>query len=354
MENSSEISLPRLMGKRKTLKFTLEEMVSVGSLSDDAALPLTISPASVHMNLEDWCISNREAIEKYLLQNGAVLFRGFDVSGTGMFEAIIKAIGGDLLEYSYRSSPRSKVDGKIYTSTEYPASQTIPLHNENSYSSVWPMKIGFYCVEPAAQGGETPIADSRKVFAAIDPAIRRRFIEKEVMYQRNYGGIDLSWQTTFQTEKKSEVEQFCRHAGIGFEWKADGRLRTRNVCPAVKMHPKTSEMVWFNQAHLFHVSSLAPDVREQLLSERGEQDLPRNACYGDGSPIELSVLEEIRGAYREHAVTFPWRTGDVLILDNMLFAHGRMPFQGSRKVVVGMAEPSGTGGPSESKDKNGK
>jgi alpha-ketoglutarate-dependent taurine dioxygenase len=72
-----------------------------------------------------------------------------------------------------------------------------------------------------------------------------------------------------------------------------------------------------------------------------EEDFPRNAFYGDGSHIEASILDEIREAYHCEAVSFPWRRGDVLMLDNMLTAHGRAPFSGSRKVVVGMAELSG-------------
>ena len=67
--------------------------------------------------------------------------------------------------------------------------------------------------------------------------------------------------------------------------------------------------------------------------------MPRNAYYGDGSEIEKSVLDEIRELYQQEAVIFPWQEGDVLMLDNMLTAHGRMPFSGLRKVVVGMAEP---------------
>jgi len=52
------------------------------------------------------------------------------VNGAAEFEQFIQAISGELIEYSYRSTPRSQVSGNIYTSTEYPADQSIPLHNE--------------------------------------------------------------------------------------------------------------------------------------------------------------------------------------------------------------------------------
>jgi alpha-ketoglutarate-dependent taurine dioxygenase len=201
------------------------------------------------------------------------------------------------------------------------------------------MKLWFLCTKAAKQGGETPIADSRAVFNRIDPKIRERFMQKKVRYTRNYGlGLDLSWQNAFQTESKSEVEAYCRGAGIEFEWLDEAHLRTHQVCQAVASHPKTGEMVWFNQAHLFHLSNLKPEIRESLLTLFKEADLPRNAYYGDGTSIEPAVLDEIREIYRQEAVLFPWREGDMLMLDNMLIAHGRAPFVGPRKVVVGMAE----------------
>ena len=78
-------------------------------------------------------------------------------------------------------------------------------------------------------------------------------------------------------------------------------------------------------------------MREFLLSEKTEDEFPRNAYYGDGSPIETSVIAEIREAYRQAAVTFSWRRGDILMVDNMRVAHGRAPFVGPRKILVAMS-----------------
>ncbi|MBW4635044.1 MAG: TauD/TfdA family dioxygenase [Iphinoe sp. HA4291-MV1] len=324
--------------QRKPIDRDREKLIEEKFLYSDNFLPLVISPIIDGVSLVAWSEKNRDLIEAHLLNYGGILFRNFNINGVQEFQEFIQAISrGELVEYNYRSTPRTQINGKIYTSTEYPSNQSIPLHNENSYSSVWPMKICFFCVQPAEEGGETPIADSRRVFARLDSAIKEKFMQKKVMYVRNYGDLDLSWQDVFQTTNKSELESFCRKLGIEFEWIKD-RLTTRQVCQTVAKHSYTGEMVWFNQAHLFHISSLETEIQESLLSSLTENAIPRNSYYGDGSPIEPSVIEKINQVYQQESVIFPWQKGDILLLDNMLAAHGRMPFIGSRKVLVGMSE----------------
>ena len=283
----------------------------------------------------------QQVVEAELPRAGGVLFRGFAFEGEADFEAFACSFGHELLTYDYASTPRTKLNNRVYTSTEYPAHQVIPLHNEQSYSLNWPMKIWFHCVQASQVGGETPIADSREVYRQLDPVIRQRFADKRLMYVRNYGnGLDLPWQQAFSTEDRAQVEQFCKASNIEFEWDEEGELSTRQVCQAVARHPVSGEWVWFNQAHLFHISNLAPAVRETLISIVGEEGVPRNVFYGDGSPIELEALEHVRAVLQRCQVSFPWQAGDVLMLDNMLVAHGRSTFQGARKVVVAMAEPA--------------
>ncbi|HEX5084046.1 MAG TPA: TauD/TfdA family dioxygenase [Blastocatellia bacterium] len=325
--------------KPTPVKLALSNLVRTKELEPGRAWPLVLTPAQPHLDLAVWAKERAEFIEQSLNQAGALLFRGFGVATAEGFQRVVSAVTPQLLVYKERSTPRSSVGGEIYTATEYPADKTIPLHNENSYSHEFPRKLWFCCLQPAEEGGETPLADSREVFRRISQDTKARFIEKGVMYVRNYGaGIDLDWPTVFQTRSPEAVEEYCRRSGIEFEWRPGDRLRTRQVRPATIIHPLTGEQIWFNQAHLFHLSSLEKALREDLLTTTAEEELTRNAYYGDGTAIAEDTLEEIRRAYQQCAVTFPWRFGDVLLVDNLLIAHGRMPYRGSRKILVAMAE----------------
>jgi alpha-ketoglutarate-dependent taurine dioxygenase len=325
---------------RHTTRVSPEHLVQDSLLRPDRSSPLLLQPVVKGVDLAAWAAHHRDFIETRLLQHGAILFRHFPVPGVAAFEQCIRAISGAALEYRFRASPRTHVQGHIYTSTEYPAEQSIFPHNEHAYSPSFPLRIYFCCLTPAQHGGETPIGDTRQVLRAIPAALRERFMAKKVMYIRNYGhGFGLPWQTVFQTTDKAAVEAYCRSVNIGVEWRDGNRLRTRHVGPAIVQHPRTGEEVWFNHATFFHVSTLEPPIRHALLTALPEEDLPQNTYYGDGTPIEPEVLDVLRAAYQDAMLLFPWQQGDVLLLDNMLAVHGRQPFVGPRQVVVGMAEP---------------
>ena len=273
-----------------------DSKVSYGFLDEEKeSFPLIIAKSGA--DSLRWFKDNKELIEENILKYGGFLFRNFGFRSVSEFNNLVNVLETNLLDYQYRSTPRTRLGGKIYTATEYPADQAIPLHNENSYTNFWPQKIYFFCVLTAKEGGQTPVADSRKVYNLINPAVRNKFKKNGIMYVRNFiPGIDLSWQEVFQTADPNDVATFCEKNKIAYSWlqNQSAVLQTTQICQATLKHPKTSENVWFNQAHLFHISALPKENVEYLLSEVGKDYLPRNSYYGDGSEIDNEDLNHIR------------------------------------------------------------
>lgn len=308
-------------------------------LFDDQVLPLVVRPLLPMANLAIWAVENADFIRDQLSRFGGLLFRGFDVED-GTFNAFISNTSSGALPYTERSSPRTNVKGNIYTSTDYPAEYPIFLHNEQSYNTAFPLKIYFMCVAPPSTMGATPIADVRKVLSRLSPELKEAFLRRRYSYVRNMGGpVGMHWADVFQTHDRAEVDAYCAKNDITTEWLDDDRLRTRQVRDVIARHPDSGELCWFNHLTFFNVATLPSDIGELLMDAVGEFDLPNHTFYGDGGMIAIDVVEELRNAYEAESVSFEWEAGDVLMLDNMLVAHGRQPFTGARRIVTGLADP---------------
>lgn len=284
----------------------------------------------------------RSDIDALLYEHGAILFKGFEIDTVERFAAVTENMPSSGAAYIYGNSPRTKLTSSVYTSTEYPPELPISLHNELSYSHAWPSRLSFCCITPAAQGGSTTIADARAMLEALSPQTLRMFEERGVTYVRNLhdgSGMGKSWQSTFETEDRSLVEEYCRSGDIEFEWNDDGGLRLIQRRPATAVHPVTGAKVWFNQVDQFHPSTNPPEIYEAIQEIYGDSpfDMPQYGCFGDDSPIPDEVLQEVRTAAEALTVAFPWEQGDMMIIDNMLTMHGRSPFSGARRILVAMS-----------------
>ncbi len=314
------------------------DAVETGFLSVAAALPLVCQPRRPDLDAFAWAGAHLSGLHAALRHYGAILFRGFDVPSVAAFERLAGTFCPDLFG-DYGDLPREALGEKVYESTPYPADKTILFHNESSHLHRWPEKQFFFCVIPARERGETPIVDCRDLFRRLDSPVARQFEERKLMYVRNFvEGLDMPWQKFFRTSDRRAVEVSCSAAGMEAEWTDDNGLRLRQIAPAVIRHPRTGEKCFFNQIQLHHVSQLDPELRESLLEIYGEQGLPRNVFYGDGSPIPDALVAELQDLYWQASVAFPWQKGDVLMVDNMMIAHARNPFVGPRKIVVAMGE----------------
>jgi alpha-ketoglutarate-dependent taurine dioxygenase len=305
-------------------------------------LPLIVESNSRDKSVEclsDLTIARREYFHDALLRHGAVLLRGFEVRSIEAFENFVRLFSGrDFFNYAGGVSPRRALSsGGVYTSTEYPAHLALALHNELSYSLFSPRHLYFFCLTAPQNGGATTLGDSRRILRGINPKTVSLFKHKMIRYDRNLpddANSDYSWQAAFETGDKEAVENHCRSIGAEFEWKETGNLRVSQIRPATATHPETGEEVWFNQADGFHPSNLDTEIREFIISNNEEFRL--NACFGDSSPIDVAILENIRAVLENETVPHQWQQGDILILDNMLAAHGRAAFSGERRIALAM------------------
>ncbi|MFJ2502385.1 TauD/TfdA family dioxygenase [Streptomyces sp. NPDC093108] len=306
-------------------------------------VPFEITPANSGATATAWGLTDylRELDDLAGLLSGekALVFRGFGVTPQELDEVLDELLP-NRLAYVHGNSPRTKVGKNVYTSTEYPQEFTISMHNEMSYAYAWPTRLLFYCQQQPETGGATPVVDGVRWLAALDPEVREAF-KGGVRYTQNlHGGMGLgkSWQETFETEDRAEVEAFLQKTEAVWEWKADGGLRVRQVRSATVKHPVTGAEVWFNQADQWHPAGLGDETAKALAQIMPEEDLPQSVSFADGTSIPAEYVTQIRDRGLDNAVDVDWRTGDLLLIDNVLVGHGRRPFTGARRVLVAMCD----------------
>lgn len=314
------------------------ELIKTRPIEPGKVFPLLIEPASQDLDALAWAAAHRDQVEALLRRHGGLVLRNFGVVTPADFEAFAEALQPGLYG-AYGDLPKKEGGRNTYRSTPFPERQMILYHNESAHLDRWPRKQWFFCELPSAIGGCTPIVDCRELYRRLPADIAQRFEQRGLLYVRTFlQNLDVSWQHFFKTDDRAEVEARCEAGGIDYRWLGDDELQTRTRAPAVIVHPLTGERSFFNQVQLHHIFCLEPEVRSDLLDMLGLERMPRNVYYGDGTPIEDEVMELLGRLYEECAVRFDWQQGDVVMLDNMIAAHARDPYEGPRKIVVAMGD----------------
>lgn len=295
---------------------------------------IEVRPGDVAATVEERRIEILETVHSA----GAALLRSFDELSVGEFAAVAEIILQDVVTENGEHEP---VEASSIVQTPVPFSHERKLlwHNENSFNHRWPLILMFSPVVVATSGGRTPLTDSRELLKVLDPAIVDLFRERGITYVRRFGnGIGLPWQKVFGTESRSELEARGTADGVEVEWSNGDTMTTRTVRPAMITHPLTGELAWFGQPAHWHPACLDAETREALIDVLGADNLPRDCRFGDGSVIPDSVMAELVAAHESIERSFDWVVGDVLIVDNVLSAHARDPYEGSRRLLVAMGD----------------
>jgi alpha-ketoglutarate-dependent taurine dioxygenase len=299
-----------------------------------------------------------DRIQAVLSKHGGILVRsvGLDWSAADVEQAILQ-VTPHLRDYIGGTSPRHPVHGKVMTATILPGEWSIPPHQEMAYTKTPPSFITFFCERPARIGGESTITDMRAVLAAIDSTIRQKFdrfglqlrrVLPSIETMRLKPGIQKPWSEVFATDDRRKVEDIVNNKGWKAEWLPGDTLRLwQDIVPAVVTHPITGESIWCNQAHFFSPACMmawaAEDGRRAdydaiKAAKKSHPEMLDDVLLGNGEPVLEDDALHIYRVLRQYEAELLLDHGDLLILDNLIFAHGRKPFTGDRRVLVVLSD----------------
>lgn len=240
-------------------------------------------------------------VVKLFEAHGALIFRDFAIGPdrlTKMTDRFTETYSGDAMRRAER------FDQKIIRDVDY-GDPTVRLHSEASFAPAWPEMIWLYCNVPPQTGGQTTLCDGAKLWKSLTAETQDLFMGTPIKYELN---IPVAKPRPGKGQKKWVSHTVGAGNGV-LDWET-GMLRLTQQRFAVQESRVPGKLCFAN--HLF----VTLESEDQLLS----RTLP------SGQAIPDHVIEEIYGKADELTYEVSWQKGDLLMLDNKRFMHGRRPF----------------------------
>lgn len=296
-----------------------------------------------------WITRHRAVLDRLIERHGGIVLRGFPLVTSEDFSAVTGCFPEFTGGYQGGAAARRSVAKGVYEATQRTGDQAIPIHQEMFYLRDYPPRLAFFARKVAERGGETLIADMRAITAGLPPAIRdklethgirniRNFAAKTGSTEENRVMDKRGWDFAFYTDSQEEVEAICARRHMRPHWHEDGSLTVFNQEDAFVTHPSTGERVYRSGLHIAHFYRGSYDNTGEAAAVRASQQFPSGAYLGDGSELDPALDAELCALVDRFTYQWPWRDGDVMVLDNLLTGHGRNPFEGTRATEVALLD----------------
>ena len=283
------------------------------------------------------------AVRTALDTRSALLIRGLAVTDPMAVTALGDLIFAGEPAFATGEHPHAQGAEGVYRPVRFAPAETLLWHHENSFNARWPRFIMFACAVPAEEGGETSIVNSRLVYEQMPLNATGPLARHGIRYERLCDGrTSRSWEQIYGTADRDLAHQRAAANGDDLIHTADG-ARITMLRPAFQaVRHGTS---WFNQMLHWHPHALPADLRQMMAG--GLVPTYRTCRVGDGTQIPSGTVNMLIEAHRAVEFAIRWRAGDVLLIDNEVVAHGRLPYRGRREHFVRMFAARDSGAASQ-------
>lgn len=248
------------------------------------------------------CLDTGEVTEQFKT-HGAILFRGFQHDLASLSSFTSRFCSRFVRNESGR---RSRVSQDGTTQSVNLGTEPFPLHPELSRVPWRPDIAWFACARPPSAGGETLVCDGASVVDLLSEGTRQTLSDRGVLYREETPmGAFTDW-LGIPPPDDDALAALSRESPFHFV-RSDGRIYRQFVRP-------------FLHRSLF---SGRPVFGNFLLFARYMLHTREFPVFEDESEIPDALVEELKAVSDSITVAHRWRMGDVLMLDNSRFMHGR-------------------------------
>ena len=237
-------------------------------------------------------------------KHGILLFRGYNINYEQMKTFAEKFSSRFVLD---KDRPIVDSHNKYVTLVD-PGTHYVSPHCENANSPFRPDVIWFCCSVPASQSGETLFWNGVRVWKELSNELRELFITNKIRFLQKFPAAD--WKRFLGLGATlTDVKQMLNGIpGLSYKINEDQSVSIEYICSAVV------------KTKYGHQDAFANSLIAEYKNPRGV------VTFADGSPIPSTVINQINKVMNNCVEAISWQTGDLVMIDNSRFLHGRRSF----------------------------
>jgi hypothetical protein len=252
-----------------------------------------------------------EKVKEIFKLSGLLLFRGFGVNHKQM-----KAFSEQFSSRFMGDTGRAAVDfNDGFVRLVDPEMHDIGPHCEHAHTPYRVNAIWFCCGVPAVQGGETLFWDGVRVWEELSEELKQLFVSKKLCFFNHYSASQWKYFLDSGATVDDAMRSLDGLEGVKYRFDEEQSISIEYVCSAVVKTQYSHQDAFANSLLNLHTST-------------GE-----NVKFADGSLIPDSVISEIKEVTGRLTEAVRWQSGDLVMVDNSRFMHGRRAFNDNRRQI---------------------